>query len=528
MIKNLYAKHDCRDMDNDEIIQTILSDRGIDEDLNRFLRPTEDDMLPLDALKNIDKAFDIINKGIEDGKHFVVHYDQDADGHTSGAIMTRYLQAAGADVSILYREGKAHGLDGMELNLTKNDILIVVDSLNNNYEVYDRALEQCQDVVILDHHVPSKELLKYKGKFVLVSSAVNYGNPDLSGAGVCLKMCLYLDYMNLTDYADDLWWLAAIGIVGDMCSMASPENRYIVSRGLAQYDNPIVKKMIGNYMFDTQAISFSVAPLINGAIRTYNNDLSIQMFTTDDTEAINGLYSKLKECKEQQNQIVNALMEDINEQINAQLNNKFMVFLIDDVGADIAGLLGNKILSIVQRPLVVVHDRGDKFGGSMRAVGVENFMEMVNKTGLATCNGHELAAGFECYKENWIDFLDAINKALEDVEFSVDVYADIELTTAQFNESLIKTLTALNRISGTGFKPITVLVRTNDYEVSTFSTKKHLKIVDYTGAILVKWNDQSFKTMKNDKEFVGVGTLSNVYYGRTKYMQLALDEYTQN
>jgi hypothetical protein len=73
-----------------------------------------------------------------------------------------------------------------------------------------------------------------------------------------------------------------------------------------------------------------------------------------------------------------------------------------------------------------------------------------------------------------------------------------------------------------------VLVRTNDYDVSTFSTKKHLKIIDNeTGVIIVKWNTNEWQTMKNDKELVAVGVLANPYYGRQKYIQLTVDEYTQ-
>ena len=92
---------------------------------------------------------------------------------------------------------------------------------------------------------------------------------------------------------------------------------------------------------------------------------------------------------------------------------------------------------------------------------------------------------------------------------------------------MIKQLTAINRISGTGFKPVKVLVRTDDYEVSTFSTKKHLKVIDESGLLIVQWNTDVWKTMKNDKQLVAVGTLSSPYYGRVKYLQLAIDDYTQ-
>ena len=73
-----------------------------------------------------------------------------------------------------------------------------------------------------------------------------------------------------------------------------------------------------------------------------------------------------------------------------------------------------------------------------------------------------------------------------------------------------------------------MLIRTDDYEVSTFTSKKHLKIIDNkTGVIVVKWNTDVYKTMKNDKPLVAVGTLANPYYGRKKFLQLTIDEYTQ-
>lgn len=122
------------------------------------------------------------------------------------------------------------------------DIIIIVDSLNNDPSIYKKITDSGILLIVMDHHIPSQELLNSNVPFVLVSSAVNYPNNQLSGAGVVLKCCLYCDEMNLTDYADDLWWYGAVGIVADVCSLAEPENRYIVSKGLNQYQNPIVKK----------------------------------------------------------------------------------------------------------------------------------------------------------------------------------------------------------------------------------------------------------------------------------------------
>ena len=529
MIKQLTAKIDGRNMEDDlEIIDAILESRNI-EDLEGFLRPIEDDLVPFENMKNIDKAYQIIDDGITMDERFLVLADTDTDGVSAGAIMTRYLMKAGADVDVTINEGKDHGLETFDIDMLKDyDIFIIVDSLNNNPEIYRRVIDMGCRLIILDHHIPSKELLESDVPFVLVSSAVDYENPELSGAGVVLKMCLYLDEMNLTDYADDLYWLAAVGITGDMCSVASPENRYIISKGLMQYKDPVVKKLLGTYMFNTEAVSFSIAPLINAANRVNRNNVALDMFLANDEDSINEFYPQLKACREEQNKIVDSMMPSLTKQIEAQLDKKFMIFHIDHTDVNITGLLGNKILAEVQRPLIVVKDCGDKWMGSMRAIGVSNFMKMVNDSNLAKCDGHELAAGFECYKDKFDEFCNVIEEQLKDIEFTTDVTADIEINIDQINDGLIKQIGTLNKISGKGHEPITVLVRTNDYTVSTFSSKKHLKIIDNkTGVILVKWNDMSWQTMQNDKEFVGIGKISSAYYGRNKFTQVVLDEYTQ-
>ena len=241
------------------------------------------------------------------------------------------------------------------------------------------------------------------------------------------------------------------------------------------------------------------------------------------------LVKDLKQCKENQNKVVDALLDGLLEQGEAQLDRKCMFFILEnDAEAEITGLLGNRLLSLYQRPLFILRLKDDQYCGSMRAVGVDNFLEMSNETNLCLCSGHPLASGAFIKAVNFDQFKIAIEEKLKDIEFSVSVEADIEIEASQVNENLIKQLNAINRISGAGFAPVKVLIRTDDYEVSTFSSKKHLKIIDNkTGVIVVKWNTDVWKTMKNDKSLVAVGVLANPFYGRNKFLQLTVDEYTQ-
>ena len=159
----------------------------------------------------------------------------------------------------------------------------------------------------------------------------------------------------------------------------------------------------------------------------------------------------------------------------------------------------------------------------MRAVGVKSFKEYCDATGIGTCAGHENAAGFSVPIDMFEQFKAAILDALKDVEFITETSADIQLNTTQVTGDLIKKLNALNRISGTGFEPITVMIESNNYEVSSMSGGKHLKIIDATGTIFVKWNYNG--SWDFNGTFQAIGTLEKAHYGKYDYLQLTIQDW---
>ena len=529
MIKQLTAKIDGRNMDNNEIVESILENRKIDN-ITHFLNPNVEDMFPLNALKGVDEACDIINNYVDANGKFLVYFDVDSDGVGSGAIMTRYLRTMGANVDTYIGYGKAHGLKSLPLDkLDGIDVLIIVDSIDTDPRLYERILDKDIIIIVLDHHIIPQSLIDANVDITLVSCMNDYPNTSLSGSAVTWKTVSYLDYINCTDYAKDLVDLAATGLVADMMNLSIPENRYICYAGFNNLKNPAIKKIIGSYEFNSESISFSIAPLINACMRTNTNDIAMQMFITDDDDKLSDLINIAKDAKDEQKDMVDSILDSLLEQGDSQQEMKCKVFWIPEEYQGITGLLANKLLEVYNTPVLVVHpnDDNDLITGSMRAKGIEDFSAMINETHLAAAYGHENSAGIECDVDSFNQFITVINEKLKDIEFETKIEADIELTPSQINTTLIKQLNAINRISGTGCPAIKVLIKTNDYEVSTFSSKKHLKIIDKTGLLLVKWNTNDWQTMSNTKEFIGVGTLSNPWYGRNTYMQLTLDEYTQ-
>ena len=88
---NYRILNDCRGMYEDEVFDTILSQRGINN-VEHFLTPTEDDLLPLDSLLRIDEAYQRVDRAIVNNERIGILFDTDLDGITSGTIMTRYFR----------------------------------------------------------------------------------------------------------------------------------------------------------------------------------------------------------------------------------------------------------------------------------------------------------------------------------------------------------------------------------------------------------------------------------------------------
>ena len=86
MKKNYNILNDCRGMDEEEVLETILKQRCI-TDPDHFFNPTEDDLLPLDSMYRIEEAAQRVIKAFRDNELIGILFDTDTDGVGSGAII---------------------------------------------------------------------------------------------------------------------------------------------------------------------------------------------------------------------------------------------------------------------------------------------------------------------------------------------------------------------------------------------------------------------------------------------------------
>jgi single-stranded-DNA-specific exonuclease len=507
-------------MQNEDISSYILRLRGI-KDKERFLNPSFRDLIPFDAFKNINDAAKIVIDGIQQNKNFCVYYDVDIDGISAGTIMYKYLKSHGVQhLSYKINTGKVHGIKHRDISeFNKIDILVIVDSLDLEYEVYNRLKEKGIQIVILDHH----EFEEYPKSAVLVSSAKNYPNPHLSGSGVTWKFCLYLDSLLNTKYAKDLVDLAACGVVGDVCDISeeSFENRFIIHCGLNNLRNEGLKTILNGYEFNSQAIIWSISPLINAACRTKNNDLAVQIFS--DNAEYAQILRQLKEIKTKQDETVSNICDDIEPYLN--LNSKIILLVIED--NNYSGLVATKIANKYCKPTIIVaynYDR-DMYKGSIRSYGIDNFKSLINSTNLAECEGHEAAAGIKFYEYNLIDLINVLEDKLKDIEFKLEKDIDLNLVYEEITYDLIQDLNKLNRITGKNFDAVKVALCDIDIENINAMQDKHTKFY-HNDLILIKWNDiELYNQLSDDFTIDVVGNLQINNFAGKKQKQFIISDY---
>lgn len=509
-----------------EIMSKFWLSRKVDNP-TEFMDPSEIHLVPYHAFMNIEDAARIVTTGIAQKANFLIYADTDADGCTSCAILYHYLKKFNCNVSTFINDNKDHGIqDYFELP-EETDIVIVVDSINDNMEMYNKILNNNVALVVLDHHIPEPCILAEQHRINLVSSANNYPNPHLSGSGVTWRFTRYLDELLDTRYSDEFVDLAATGIIADVCSVGaeSMENRAICNLGFKYVNNPGIKAILGTNDLDSNQVGFSIAPLVNAANRMNENKLALSLFLCETEKEAKEIVKQLTKIKDTQKKKVAELFDKMIPEVEPQQHNSCYYFFVGEDCKNLGGLLATKLSSKYHRPCLVLHTRDDDYAGSMRAEGVGDFSKIVNESGLGECKGHENSAGITIPKQNLESLKTYIEGALKDIHIQEDTVVDIQLERMQITPFLLLKFKDVNRIAGPGFPPVTVLIENiKKYEVKPLSQGKHLCIA-VPDMKFIQWNFNNWDDVEKDGVLSCIGTLEESFFMGKRTNQMLMEDY---
>lgn len=442
-------------------IEQVLRNRGI-EDVEHYLNTSDEDIIDPATIERIEQGAKMLALHIANNSKIMVQIDSDCDGYTSAALLLNYLNKlfpSFVQNNIQYRvhTGKAHGI---LLETIPEDVKLVIapDSSSEDYEVHKALQERGIDVLVIDHH-EAREVSPYA--CIINNQLCDYPTKSLSGVGMVYKFCCYLDNIMNVNYANDFLDLVALGMVADMMDLRDFETKHLISLGMKKVSNAFFKSMaikneysIGGEMTPF-AIGWYIAPYINAITRSGTIEEKTILFeamldyksyelvpSTKRGHKAGEMETRVEQAcrnctnvKNRQTKARDEGLEIIEQKIKDEdlLDNKVLLLqLKKGVAANIAGLMANQIMSVYQRPILILsptdHDGEQWWEGSCRGPnvpGLEDCKTFYESSGLVEyCQGHANAFGCGIRDENIEAFINWCNDKLNNFDFTPVYKAD--------------------------------------------------------------------------------------------------------
>ncbi|EJT5937213.1 DHH family phosphoesterase [Clostridium perfringens] len=416
------------------LLDIIMENRNILHiPLEDFLKPTRKFELNMYDLINFKESILKFKEKYKDNKYIKVGiiWDCDCDGFTSGAFLYNFLHEnfPTIELVIYFHSGKAHGISD-DIKLDEDlDLLFVVDGGSNDYEQHKELKNKGLDIIILDHH--SCDRLSEDAIVVNNKLSEAYSNKNLSGVGIVYKYCLGLakEFKIAKKQVDKFLDLVAIGNIGDSMDMRELETRYYAIKGLKKINNPLIKQIIKKREFDMKGeinfytVAFYIVPLFNAIARVgtkEDKEMMIKALISDETVMVDykkrGQTEPIKvTIQEEATRLMSNAKsrQDTQKKKGVEILSPLVerdpskIVLIDTtelkVKGECSGLIANVLGSTYRKPIMLYGLVGDKFIGSARGWGVEQFKtDCANSNLFEWVEGHEGAFGF-CIKADNIE-----------------------------------------------------------------------------------------------------------------------------
>ena len=537
-------------------VEQVFANRGIaPENLEHYLNTTKEDLIDPASIKNMEEGVKLLIQHINNGDKIFVQVDSDCDGYTSAALLLNYLHTlfpSFVENNISYRvhEGKQHGII---YDTIPEDIKLVIapDSSSNDYLPHQWLHERGCDVLVIDHH----EAEKYSKYAVVINNQMcDYPTKSLSGVGMVLKFCQYIDQLLGTDYSKLYYDLAAFGIIADVMDLRDYETRYIVKTGLSFVHNTLFKKIcemqeysiVSHGGLSPFTVGWYIGPLVNAVTRSGTQEEKTLFFEAMlDWQAFEEIPSTKRGCKGQmetkaEQACRNArnikskqdkqrdegfkLIEQIIEEKNLTENKIIAVKLPEGkVNRNFTGLIANQLLSKYQHPILLLSEIKNKDGsilweGSARSYdceGLDNFKEYLkNNSYVYLSEGHKNAFGVGLTDEGFSNFIKETNEELSNCTFNPSHVVDFIWENNEVDKQAILDLAAYNNIWGQGVEEPEIVIKditiTKD-NIKLMSPDKSptLKIILPNGVECIKhyFSKEEFKKLVPENGKVGLMTL---------------------
>ena len=526
------------ELNEKDFIHDLLQRKQI-QDIDLFLNPyniCEEDIYHLD---NIREGLQNLQLWLQCKSKLNIIVDDDADGFLSCALFYFFLQNIDYPQDkyhFIFHSHKFHGIDINELDEDCN-IVIAPDCGTSDYEQHKQLHDKDIYILILDHH----EALNGYSQELSVTTINNqlsplYNNKYLCGTGVTFKFLKeycnqYYPEIDMNQYLD----LVAIAIVGDVMNLSTLENRYYVSEGLENIQNPFFKSLVEKRAFSIGSniptpidVAFYIIPAINAIVRMGTKEEKEHLFQAitngniivpstkrghkpDDTEILkeqairlcdNAIARQKRERVKIAELLTNRIYFDGYEQDKIIIGKYYDK---DNINSNLTGLAAMELATAFQRPALVVHynEENNEWSGSARNFGsaIYDLKEFLSESQLLTlAAGHAGAFGISFLNKDLDNFRGYFNNKLKNINYTEDNVYEVDLETTADDPYLITIISQIDKYKGIWGKGIE----------EPLLYIKNIPLY-HKDIVIMGTNGDSFKFIKNGIAFVKFKDLE--FYG---------------
>lgn len=443
-------------------VAAILVRRGYSDpaEAEKFLNPRLEDLGDPRLLPDYKIAEEEILGARERGDKIFIHGDYDADGVTSAALFTRFLQAIKCDVEVHvpHRMKEGYGIHLSAVEKAKElgaKLFLTCDCGISAHEQVEAARAAGMHVVVTDHHTVGPVLPNAQAVINPHRADSEYPYRELCGAGVVFRLCEGIARtlnLPIDKYHHRYLDLATVGTVADVMPLTG-ENRIIVRHGLralavTERKGLVALKRVAELhekeKLTAGNIGYQIGPRLNATGRIDDAVRALNLLLTTDPEIATKLAEEIDrintERQSQQREMVDQAVAQVMEM---NLDDKFAIVVGDPSWhAGIVGLVASRLVETFRRPaFAYTIDAEGRMKGSARSIAGFNLYDAIRAhSDIMDGGGHAMAAGFSAPFENAAKVTDALNAyassmlTAEDFQPICEVDAEVESKEITFRE----------------------------------------------------------------------------------------------
>jgi single-stranded-DNA-specific exonuclease len=427
----------------------IIRKHSDPEEAMRFLRPRREQLHDALLMKGAEKAVDRLAQAVTTGETVMIHGDYDVDGICSTTILTRVLRQFGGKPVPFIPRRLEDGYDLSEAGVkaaqdVHASLVVTCDCGTSAVEPVAKLCGLGIDVIVTDHHLPSKALPECLA--VLNPQQADCGYPDKHLAAVAVAFKLALALAKKLEKNDAFIWrmldLVALATIADVAKLRG-ENRVLVRYGLRmleETENVGLRAMIRAAGLEGKPITagrvgFILGPRLNASGRIGSALRGVQLLMTDDEHEANTIARELEELNGQRQELDRATLADARDMV-AELDPDStygIVLAKEGWHPGVIGIVASRLVEEFGRPAILIALEGDTGKGSGRGIPRgDPIFDLHGALGrcsdlLIRYGGHRAAAGITIRRENVAEFATRFNEVAKSMLRPEDLIPEIQI-----------------------------------------------------------------------------------------------------